>query len=83
MSRVGNRLITVPKDVQVNVNGSIVEVKSIKGSLTRTFNEDISISLDGDVIKVTRPSEEKKHKARGWRPRLWPLSFFQRFPYSS
>ncbi len=53
----------MPKDVQVNVNGSIVEVKSIKGSLTRTFNEDISISLDGDVLKVTRPSEEKKHKA--------------------
>lgn len=63
MSRVGNRLITVPENVQVNINGSTVEVKSIKGSLTRTFDEDMSIILDGGILRVTRPSEEKKHKA--------------------
>lgn len=63
MSRVGNRLITVPNDVQVNINGSTVEVKSDKGSLIHAFNEDMSIVLDGDVLRVARPSEEKKHKA--------------------
>ena len=63
MSRIGNRLIQVPKDVQVEIDGSNVVVKGSKGTLSRSFNPDISINREGDVLKVTRPTDNREHRA--------------------
>jgi large subunit ribosomal protein L6 len=63
MSRIGNRPIQIPQDVQVEIDGSTVMVKGSKGTLTQTFNSDISISKEGDVIKVTRPTDNRDHRA--------------------
>ncbi len=63
MSRIGKKPITVPAGVDVNINGSEVTVKGPKGELKNTFNSDIKIALEGNEIIVTRPSDEKNHRA--------------------
>ena len=59
MSRVGNRLISIPNGVKVAIDGSTVEVTGHKGTLKNTFSNDISINIDGDTLRVTRPSDDK------------------------
>ena len=63
MSRIGRAPITVPADVTVTINGNVVEVKGAKGTLTQEFHPDIKIAMEGNVINVTRPSDNKNHRA--------------------
>ena len=63
MSRIGNKPITIPAGVTVNVNGGEVSVKGPKGELKNTFNEDIKIAIEGTEILVTRPTDNKEHRS--------------------
>ena len=63
MSRIGNKPIAIPEGVEVKVNGSEVSVKGPKGTLTNTFNSEISIAIQGNEVIVTRPSDVKEHRA--------------------
>lgn len=63
MSRIGKKPIEIPAGVTVTVNGSDVTVKGPKGELTRSFNSDLTITLEENVLTVTRPSDEKTHRA--------------------
>lgn len=63
MSRIGRKPITVPAGVEVTIDGSTVTAKGPKGTLTGTFNKNITITKDGDVINVTRPNDEKENRA--------------------
>lgn len=45
------------------MNGNTVTVKGPKGELTRTFHPDMTIKVENNVITVTRPSDEKHHRA--------------------
>lgn len=63
MSRVGKKPIEIPSGVTVTVNGNTVTVKGPKGELTRTFHPDMTIKVENNVITVTRPSDEKHHRA--------------------
>lgn len=64
MSRIGKLPITVPAGVDVKVgNDNEVTVKGPKGTLSRKLHSDMIIKVDGGVITVERPSEEKNHKA--------------------
>ena len=59
MSRIGKKPIEIPAGVTVTINGSEVTVKGPKGELSRSFNSDLSITLEENVLTVTRPSDEK------------------------
>lgn len=64
MSRIGKLPITIPAGVTVTVdNDNLVTVKGPKGQLTQSVNADIKINIDGGVVTVTRPSDEKEHRA--------------------
>ena len=63
MSRIGKKPITVPAGVEVNVNKSVVTVKGPKGTLEKNFSKDMIIALEGNEITVSRPSDEKTHRA--------------------
>ena len=63
MSRIGKLPIKVPQGVTVTVDGHTVQVKGPKGELSRTLHRDIGVALDADVVRVTRPSDEDRHKA--------------------
>lgn len=63
MSRIGNKPIDIPAGVTITQNGSTVTVKGPKGELTNTFNSDIEIKVEENVINVTRPTDQKEHRA--------------------
>lgn len=64
MSRIGKAPISVPKGVSVEVSaGNVVKVKGPKGELFQAVDSDIKVTIDGDVITVERPTEQKRHKA--------------------
>ncbi|MCM3358519.1 MULTISPECIES: 50S ribosomal protein L6 [unclassified Psychrobacillus] len=63
MSRVGKKPIEVPANVTVTVNAdNTVIVKGPKGELTNSFNQDIKIEQEGNVITLVRPSDSKEHR---------------------
>ena len=63
MSRVGKMPINLPDKVQVKMEGSQVTVKGPKGELTRSIDPDITVKVENGVIEITRPTEQKRHKA--------------------
>ena len=63
MSRIGNKAITIPAGVEVNIAaGNEVTVKGPKGTLTRQFNPELGIKIEENVLSVTRPNEQKHTK---------------------
>ena len=64
MSRIGRMPITVPAGVTVTIaDNNQVTVKGPLGTLTETFNSRMMIKLEGDVITVTRPTDEKEDRS--------------------
>ena len=63
MSRVGLAPIALPKGVETKVNGQQVEVKGSKGSLTVDVPAPISVAVEEDVIRVSRPNDHRKNRA--------------------
>lgn len=63
MSRVGRMPIDIPAGVKVSLDGHVITVKGPKGELTRTLHPDIAVKVEDNVITVTRPSDEKVHRA--------------------
>lgn len=64
MSRIGKKIINVPAGVTVEVSPSnLVTVKGPKGTLSQQVDVDITVELEGSVLTVKRPTEQKRHKA--------------------
>ena len=63
MSRIGRAPIAVPAGVDVKIDGQTVTVKGPKGTLTRTVNDSITVTLDNGVITVTRPDDQKENRS--------------------
>ena len=64
MSRIGKKPVIIPANVTVNVaEGNVVTVKGPKGELTNTFNADMILNVEGNVLTVSRPSDEANHRA--------------------
>jgi len=58
MSRIGRMPVTVPKGVDVTINGRQVTVKGPKGELSMVLAEPIEIAQNDGVLTVTRPSDD-------------------------
>ena len=64
MSRVGKLPITIPQGVEIKVTDSnLVTIKGPLGELSEQIDKDISIQIDGETLTVTRPSDNKRHRA--------------------
>jgi large subunit ribosomal protein L6 len=64
MSRIGILPIEIPQGVTVNVNDdNIVIVKGPKGTLQQKIDRDIKVAVANNTISVSRPTEQKRHKA--------------------
>lgn len=64
MSRVGRLPITIPQGVQINItDANLVVVKGPLGELSEQIDKDIKITIDGETLTVTRPSDNKRHRA--------------------
>lgn len=64
MSRIGRKPITVPAGVTVTLgDGNKLTVKGPLGTLEQSFNERMTIKVEGNVITVTRPTDEQEDRA--------------------
>jgi large subunit ribosomal protein L6 len=63
VSRIGKQPIPVPSGVGVTIEGSKVTINGPKGALAHEFNEDMIIKLEGGVLTVARPSDERHHRS--------------------
>lgn len=64
MSRIGKLPITIAKGVEIKVDDkNIVTVKGKLGELTQKVDPDIKVEVDGAHVIVSRPTEQKRHKA--------------------
>ena len=62
MSRIGNRVLTIPAGVEVNVNGNNITVKGPKGTLEYTFRNNVEVKVEDGKITVTRKDDSKVSK---------------------
>jgi len=63
MSRIGNKPISIPSGVEVNIDNNFVSVKGPKGTLHQKVNDDIKLSLEEGKLTFQRPTEQKRHKS--------------------
>lgn len=63
MSRIGKKIISIPSGVEVSIEKNRITAKGPKGSLTQVIDPDMSLSIDGGILNVTRPTEQKRHKS--------------------
>ena len=63
MSHIGKKPINIPDGVEVNISDSgLVTVKGKLGELSESFNSDISIEKEDNILTVKIPSNTKKFK---------------------
>ncbi|MBD5197047.1 MAG: 50S ribosomal protein L6 [Muribaculaceae bacterium] len=63
MSRIGKAPIEIPAGVTVQVKDNVVTVKGPKGELSQEVNPDITIKEEDGHLVLTRPSDDKEHRA--------------------
>ena len=62
MSRIGNKVITIPAGVEVKLDDNFATVKGPKGELKQQFDKDMTFNVEGNEITVVRPSDSKRHR---------------------
>ncbi|MEI6019899.1 MAG: 50S ribosomal protein L6 [Bacteroidota bacterium] len=63
MSRIGKLPIALPQGVEFKNENGIVTIKGTKGALTQKVDTDIQVALEEGHIIVSRPTDQKRHKA--------------------
>jgi large subunit ribosomal protein L6 len=64
MSRIGRAPIEIPAGVTVTVGeDNLVKVKGPKGELSRQISPEMKVTIDGNVLTVERPSDDKMHRS--------------------
>lgn len=64
MSRIGKLPIPLPEKVEIAVaSDNTITVKGPKGSLSQKVDPDIKVSMEDGKVVVTRPTDQKRHKA--------------------
>ena len=64
MSRIGLKPIVIPAGVEVKKDdANTVTVKGPNGTLTQNVNKDITVNIEGSEITLSRPSDDKEHRA--------------------
>ena len=65
MSRIGKMPIALPAKVTVSVDkGNLVTVSGPKGTLKQQFDPDMTIDVEGNEVKVLRPTDQREHRAQ-------------------
>lgn len=61
MSRIGNRILTIPEGVTVEVTGNTVKVVGPKGELSTEVNKNITVSVKDNTVVVERLNDNFKN----------------------
>jgi large subunit ribosomal protein L6 len=65
MSRIGRKPVTLVKGVSASISGQTIEVKGPKGTRSFTAGDDVTLSVEGDTVKVT-PRGTSKRARQQW-----------------
>ncbi|MEZ4565145.1 MAG: 50S ribosomal protein L6 [Thermomicrobiales bacterium] len=64
MSRIGNRPISVPNGVEIEIaDGNAVTVKGPKGTLTQAFSPNMKLTRENGTVLVQRPDNERENRS--------------------
>ena len=63
MSRIGNKPITVPSEVQIKIDGQNITVTGPKGTLEREIHKNVSLEMNENIIKVSRKDDQPANRA--------------------
>jgi large subunit ribosomal protein L6 len=63
VSRIGKKIIEIPKGITVTLEGSIVKVKGPKGELQQAIHPNIKVEMKDAQIEVKRPDDQKENRA--------------------
>ena len=61
MSRIGNRILEIPENVTVTVDGTKVSVKGPKGELSTEVNKNITVSVKDNTVVIERSNDNFKN----------------------
>jgi len=61
MSRIGNRVLTLPSNVTLTVDGSNVTVNGPKGTLSTTVDKHITVEVKENEVVITRENDNYKN----------------------
>ena len=61
MSRIGNRVLTLPSNVTLTVNGNVVTVKGPKGELSTEINKHITVEVNNEEVVIKRDNDNYKN----------------------
>lgn len=64
MSRIGKLPVEIPSGVTITVDGELIKVSGPKGNLEAAKLPQVDVVIEGNVLTVTRKSEEKISKAQ-------------------
>ncbi|SMO60919.1 LSU ribosomal protein L6P [Thalassovita litoralis] len=65
MSRIGKKPVELPSGVSASVSGQTIEVKGPKATQSFTATDDVTITVDGNVVSVT-PRGKSKRARQQW-----------------
>lgn len=64
MSRIGKKLIVLPKGVTLTVgNDNVIVVKGPKGELKQAIDRDITVEVQDNEVRFNRPTDQIRHRA--------------------
>ena len=63
MSRIGKQEIAIPEGIKITKNGEVFTVVGPKGTLTKTFRDDITITITDKVINLNIKRNDKFSKS--------------------
>ena len=65
MSRIGKKPVTLVKGVSASISGQTIEVKGPKGTRSFTAGDDVTLTIEGETVKVT-PRGLSKRARQQW-----------------
>lgn len=63
MSRIGRKPIVIPAGVEVKIDGETVKVTGPKGTLTQKVHTGLGLEMEGNELKVSRPSDDREFRS--------------------
>ena len=64
MSRIGKKPVAIPAGVTVDIaENNVITVKGPMGTLTKNMHPDMILNVEGNVLTVSRPTDEANHRA--------------------
>ena len=64
MSRIGKKPVPLVKGVSASISGQTIEVKGPKGARSFTAGDDVTLTIEGETVKVTPRGMSKRARAQ-------------------